>query len=84
MATTVADIGVKWSGEEYKISGLTEDQSVLDLKKAIQKKTGVLPERQKLLGLKYKGVTDCQHFTSVSIYNQCLHTFGFRQVSVSH
>ena len=55
MATLVADIIVKWSGKEYKISGLDEKETVRDLKAALQKETGVLPERQKLLGLKYKG-----------------------------
>ncbi|KAK3604426.1 hypothetical protein CHS0354_020849 [Potamilus streckersoni] len=51
----VADITVKWSGQEYKISGLSGDKTVGDLKEAIQKQTGVLTDRQKLLGLKFKG-----------------------------
>lgn len=45
---------VKWSGKEYEIE-LTEDNTVADLKEAIQKSTGVRPERQKLLNLKFKG-----------------------------
>lgn len=45
---------IKWSGKEYEIE-LTENDSVEDLKCAIQKETGVRPERQKLLNLKYKG-----------------------------
>ncbi|XP_056004747.1 ubiquitin-like domain-containing CTD phosphatase 1 isoform X2 [Ostrea edulis] len=45
---------VKWSGEEYKLI-IEKDGTVTDLKKAIQDATGVLPERQKLLGLKFKG-----------------------------
>lgn len=49
------EIIVKWSGEEYKISGLSDAQCVKDLKLEIQKQTCVRPERQKLLGLKYKG-----------------------------
>ena len=49
------EIVVKWSGDEYKISGLSGTQCVKDLKSEIQKQTGVLPERQKLLGFKYKG-----------------------------
>ena len=55
MATSIVDLIIKWSGKEYTISGLAETENVGDLKKAIQKHTGVLPERQKLLGLKYKG-----------------------------
>ena len=51
----IMDLSVKWSGKEYKITGLGDTDTVLDLKNAIQKDTGVLPERQKLLGLKYKG-----------------------------
>jgi ubiquitin-like domain-containing CTD phosphatase 1 len=49
------DLIIKWSGNEYKIAGLGDTDTVLDLKNAIYKDTGVLPERQKLLGLKYKG-----------------------------
>lgn len=48
------NIVVKWSGKEYNID-LTEFDTVLDLKHAIQKQTGVRPERQKLLNLKLKG-----------------------------
>ena len=46
---------VKWSGKEYKITGLSETDSIGDLKCAIEKETCVKPERQKLLGLKFKG-----------------------------
>lgn len=45
---------VKWSGNEYKIE-LNESFTVLNLKYEIKKVTGVLPERQKLMGLKFKG-----------------------------
>lgn len=45
---------VKWSGKEYEIV-LTENDTVANLKTAIQKQTGVRPERQKLLNLKHKG-----------------------------
>lgn len=45
---------VKWSGNEYKIE-LDESFTVLNLKNEIKKVTGVLPERQKLMGLKFKG-----------------------------
>lgn len=45
---------VKWSGQEFKLT-VDKDGTVENLKKAIQDATGVLPERQKLLGLKFKG-----------------------------
>ncbi|XP_056118238.1 ubiquitin-like domain-containing CTD phosphatase 1 isoform X4 [Rhinichthys klamathensis goyatoka] len=68
--SSVADVGVtfpssstsmsvsviiKWGGQEYSISTLSEEDTVLDLKQSIKSLTGVLPERQKLLGLKVKG-----------------------------
>ncbi|ROJ62556.1 Ubiquitin-like domain-containing CTD phosphatase 1 [Anabarilius grahami] len=46
---------IKWGGQEYSISTLSEEDTVLDLKQSIKSLTGVLPERQKLLGLKLKG-----------------------------
>ncbi|XP_063237171.1 ubiquitin-like domain-containing CTD phosphatase 1 [Bacillus rossius redtenbacheri] len=49
------EVVVKWSGKEYKISNLSESDSVYSLKKLIHKETGVRPERQKLLNLKLKG-----------------------------
>ncbi|KAK9743701.1 Ubiquitin family [Popillia japonica] len=45
---------VKWSGKEYEIE-LTENDTVLNLKQAIHKQTGVRPDRQKLLNLNFKG-----------------------------
>lgn len=48
---------IKWGGQEYSISSLSEEDTVLDLKQSIKTLTGVLPERQKLLGLKVKGET---------------------------
>ncbi|XP_046995663.1 ubiquitin-like domain-containing CTD phosphatase 1 [Schistocerca americana] len=56
-------IVVKWSGKEYSINNLSESDTVQTLKNAIQKETGVRPERQKLLNLKLKGKIpgdDCQ------------------------
>ncbi|ESO95032.1 hypothetical protein LOTGIDRAFT_117394 [Lottia gigantea] len=55
MSGEVGDLIIKWSGQEYVISGLVETDTVADLKDAVFKKTNVLPERQKLLGLKIKG-----------------------------
>lgn len=46
---------IKWGGQEYSIRTLSEEDTVLDLKQSIKSLTGVLPERQKLLGLKVKG-----------------------------
>ena len=46
---------IKWSGKEYTIDGLSQADTVKQLKEQIKGKTGVLPERQKLLGLKFKG-----------------------------
>jgi hypothetical protein len=48
-------IVVKWSGKEYDICSLSDSDSVGTLKNAIHKATGVRPERQKLLNLKFKG-----------------------------
>lgn len=53
---SLAKIIVKWSGKEYEVT-LTENDTVADLKFAIERATGVLPERQKLLNLKLKGIT---------------------------
>ncbi|XP_054547057.1 ubiquitin-like domain-containing CTD phosphatase 1 isoform X2 [Talpa occidentalis] len=46
---------VKWGGQEYSVTTLSEDDTILDLKQFLKTLTGVLPERQKLLGLKVKG-----------------------------
>uniref|UniRef100_A0A1B6KIG0 Ubiquitin-like domain-containing CTD phosphatase 1 n=1 Tax=Graphocephala atropunctata TaxID=36148 RepID=A0A1B6KIG0_9HEMI len=54
---------IKWSGTEYEVDSLSENDTVATLKDAIYKKTGVRPERQKLLNLKFKGKmpeNDCQ------------------------
>ncbi|XP_033209304.1 ubiquitin-like domain-containing CTD phosphatase 1 [Belonocnema kinseyi] len=48
-------ITVKWSGKEYEICNILESDTVLTLKERIHKETGVRPERQKLLNLKFKG-----------------------------
>lgn len=51
----MTSIVIKWSGTEYSIDSLSGTDSVLDLKNLVCKATGVLPHRQKLLGLKFKG-----------------------------
>lgn len=48
-------IVIKWSGKEYEIE-LAENDTVANLKEAVQRETGVRPERQKLLNLKFKGI----------------------------
>ncbi|XP_055906770.1 ubiquitin-like domain-containing CTD phosphatase 1 [Eupeodes corollae] len=50
-----ATIIVKWSGKEFPITDLTDQDTVAVLKHEIFKKTQVRPERQKLLNLKFKG-----------------------------
>lgn len=46
---------VKWNGKEFDLDNLSENDSVVTLKDAIYKQTGVRPQRQKLLNLKLKG-----------------------------
>lgn len=60
-------IVVKWSGKEFPMVGLGEDDDVAALKAAIQAATGVRPERQKLLNLKAKG-TLCERFLLILCY----------------
>merc|ERR1719365_200414 len=55
MSSSVPNIVVKWSGKEYEISDLQSKDTVQTLKVKIMEKTGVRPERQKLLNLKVKG-----------------------------
>lgn len=65
-------ISIKWNGKEYKISGLSEAATVRDLKKAISAETGVLPERQKLMGLKHAG-----WFVSFLVHRRLLFKYGY-------
>lgn len=51
----VVNLVVKWSGKEYSFENIQKSKTVADLKQMICDKTMVLPGRQKLLGLKYKG-----------------------------
>ena len=58
-------IVIKWSGKEYTIDNLQPNHTILQLKEFIKDKTGVLPARQKLLGLKFKGkLKFCQEILS--------------------
>ena len=58
-AGDVISVVVKWSGKEYPFEDLPALITVKDLKQAIYEKTMVRPDRQKLLGLKYKGYCYC-------------------------
>lgn len=46
---------IKWSGQEIHVDDVDTSADVAQLKQLIMGKTGVLPGRQKLLGLKVKG-----------------------------
>lgn len=46
-------VTVKWNGKEYEIGPIKDIETVFTLKTEICKVTGVKPERQKLLNLKY-------------------------------
>jgi len=64
----IGSIIIKWSGKEYHITGLENSSTVMQLKHLIYAETGVLPERQKLLGLKSSGkspVLKCETFADV-------------------
>ena len=62
---------VKWAGKEYSIDNVAISSTVNDLKSAIHAKTNVLPSRQKLLNLRFKGKapTDDQSLTSLNLKN---------------
>ncbi|CAG2121400.1 unnamed protein product, partial [Medioppia subpectinata] len=66
-ATNGLTLTIKWSSQEYAIDSVTTDDTVRDLKEAIYRKTGVKPERQKLMGLKANGkpVTDATELSKV-------------------
>ena len=53
MAATPWKITVKWSGQKIDISDLHGPTTLSQLKQVISTRTGVLPERQKLLGVRY-------------------------------
>ena len=50
------DLIVKWNNKEYDISFVRENDCIGALKELIFDVTGVRPERQKLLNLRYKGM----------------------------
>ncbi|RNA36326.1 ubiquitin-like domain-containing CTD phosphatase 1 [Brachionus plicatilis] len=52
--STHKDFVIKWNGQDYNVPNLLISKNVADLKEEIFKLTNVLPQRQKLLGLKTK------------------------------
>jgi ubiquitin-like domain-containing CTD phosphatase 1 len=67
LATNGLTLVVKWSSQEYTIDSVTTDDTVCDFKNAIYKKTGVKPERQKLMGLKAAGL--CPFLRVLCLYS---------------
>lgn len=61
-------IVIKWAAKEYPIDNVPLTNTVQDLKNAIHVKTNVLPARQKLLNLRFKGKapSDDQCLSSLS------------------
>lgn len=49
------DLIVKWSGKEYRFEKISLSHSVGQFKDLIYKETNIKVERQKLLGIKFKG-----------------------------
>lgn len=85
MAASTVKVIVKWSGKEYEISHLLCTDTVKDLKDVIKLKTGVLPERQKLLGLKLKGCFQDTVIRLVIVTADCrllIKSIGFSAVRV--
>lgn len=64
-------LSVKWNGKEYDIPEFSSSDSVAMLKIAIENATGVRPERQKLLNVKFQG----KYFFTFSIKIQEYNTF---------
>lgn len=60
-------LSVKWNGKEFEIPEFSPSDSVAMLKIAIENATGVRPERQKLLNVKFQG--------NYLTYFQCIPTF---------
>lgn len=56
-------LSVKWNGKEFEIPELSPSDSVAMLKVAIENATGVRPERQKLLNVKFQGKVATDNYT---------------------
>lgn len=83
MSGDVGDLIVKFSKKEYTITGLSGTDTIKNLKDAIYRQTGVLPEHQKLAGFKVKG--DLKKDTSLYCVH-CLHRLFVRYslLTLSH
>ena len=53
--SVLPNFSVKWNGKNVDIKEATESYTVGQFKELLYKHTRVLPERQKLMGLKHKG-----------------------------
>lgn len=60
---TTLKLSVKWNGKEYEIPEFQPSDSVAMLKIAIENATGVRPERQKLLNIKFQGKVATDNYT---------------------
>lgn len=54
-ASSLLDLIIKWNGNDYDVKNLNTDSDVKTLKEEIFKRTGVRPERQKLINLRLSG-----------------------------
>lgn len=64
MADSNWTLTVKWSGQKFDFNEFRSSTTISELKEAISEKTGVRPERQKLLGVRFPpGNTDCGMLT---------------------
>jgi len=70
MSETI-NLVIKWAGKEIPLDDICVASTVGDLKKVIEEKTSVLPGRQKLLNLKFKGI-------GVSVPSHKIHILNFR------
>ena len=64
------NIVIKWNSNTYDIKDVHYNLTVEDLKLLITQHTNVLPERQKLLNLKFKGLCN---IVTCSINSICMH-----------
>ena len=50
------NILIKWNGQSFSLDNISLELSLKDLKSLIKEQTNVLPDRQKLLNLKFKSM----------------------------
>ena len=70
-------ITIKWSGKEISLEDVSLTSTVADLKDLIADKTNVLPDRQKLLNLRFKGQLKGFNYVSFD-------AFGVSMVGLVH